>query len=149
MSTLSGALSASASSTVNDLYRPLFPKLDERHLMRISRGLTAFWGAVQILIAIGAIGLKDNVVNNALAVASFISGILLGLFLLGILTQRVGEKAALVGTLAGVAAVSAVKLGTTLAWPWYSLVGSSTVFVVGLLASLAAPRVEREVESTQ
>ena len=41
MSTVSGALSASASSTVNDLYRPLFPKTDERRLMTISRGMTA------------------------------------------------------------------------------------------------------------
>jgi solute:Na+ symporter, SSS family len=137
MSTVSGALSASASSTVNDLYRPLFPGADEAHLLRLSKGLTAFWGLVQMGVALGAIGLQDSVVNNALAVASFVTGILLGLFLLGILTRRVGQQAALVGLLAGVAAVSAVKFLTKVAWPWYALVGSCTVVLVGLLASPA------------
>jgi SSS family transporter len=144
MSTLSGSLSASASSTVNDLYRPLVPLADEAHLLRLSKTLTAVWGVVQMAIAFGAIGLKDNVVNNALAVASFITGILLGLFLLGILTKRVGQNAALVGLLAGVATVSYAKFGTPLAWPWYALVGSATVVAVGLLVSLAAPRAKPE-----
>ncbi|MGE3821984.1 MAG: sodium:solute symporter [Isosphaeraceae bacterium] len=135
MSTLSGSLNASASTTVNDLYRPLTGDADEARLLRLSRGLTAFWGVVQIGVAIAAIGFQRNVLNNALAVASFVTGILLGLFLLGILTTRVGQRAALVGMLAGVAAVSFAKFGTSLAWPWFALVGSTTVFTVGVLAS--------------
>ena len=83
--------------------------------------------------------LEDNVVNNALAIASFVSGILLGLFLLGILTRRVGQSAALVGVLAGLCAVSFAKFGTPLAWPWFALVGSFTVFAVGLAASFIVP----------
>jgi SSS family solute:Na+ symporter len=77
-------------------------------------------------------------VNNALAIASFVTGILLGLFLLGILTRRVGQSAALVGMLAGVSVVSFAKFATPLAWPWYALVGSSTVYCVGLAASWVA-----------
>ncbi len=46
-----------------------------------------------------------------------------------------GQSAALVGVLAGIAAVSFAKFGTPLAWPWFALVGSFTVFVVGLVAS--------------
>ena len=52
------------------------------------------------------------------------------------LTRRVGQPAALVGVLAGVSAVTYAKFGTALAWPWFALVGSSTVFAVGLVASL-------------
>ena len=44
-------------------------------------------GRVQMAVALGATRLKDSVVNNALAIASFATGILLGLFLLGILTR--------------------------------------------------------------
>lgn len=139
MGTLSGSLNASASTTVNDLYRPLVPGASEGHLMAVSRILTAIWGMVQMSVAIAATQLKANVVENALAIASFTTGIILGLFLLGILTKRVGQGAALIGLLAGVAAVSFAKFGTPLAWPWYALVGSSTVFSVGLLVSLAIP----------
>ena len=83
--------------------------------------------------------LQDNVVTNALAIASFVSGILLGLFLLGILTRRVGQSAALVGVLAGLGAVSFAKFQTPLAWPWFALVGSFTVFTVGVAASFVVP----------
>ncbi|MEO6808000.1 MAG: sodium:solute symporter, partial [Isosphaeraceae bacterium] len=139
MSTLSGSLNASASTTVNDLYRPLHPDADERHLLRLSKILTAVWGLAQMAVAFGATRLRGTVVENALAIASFTTGIVLGLFLLGVLTRRVGQTSALVGLLAGLAAVSAVKFGTEIAWPWYALIGSSTVFAVGLLASLILP----------
>jgi Na+/proline symporter len=141
MGTLSGSLNASASTMVNDLYRPISGCTDERRLLRISRILTVVWGLVQMAVALGATRLEDSVVNNALAIASFATGILLGLFLLGILTRRVGQQAALAGMIAGISAVSFAKFGTALAWPWYALVGSTTVFAVGLVASRLAPGV--------
>ncbi|HZW34126.1 MAG TPA: sodium:solute symporter [Isosphaeraceae bacterium] len=139
MGTLAGSLNSSAATIVNDLYRPVTGVSDERHLMRLSRAMTVLWGVVLTAVAFGARGLEDNVVNNALAIASFVSGILLGLFLLGILTRRVGQSAALAGALAGIAAVTAAKFATPLAWPWFALVGSSTVFAVGLAASFVVP----------
>ena len=139
MGTLAGSLNSSSSTIVNDLYRPFTGQSDERHLMRVARLMTIVWGALLALVAFGAQYLEDNVVNNALAIASFVSGILLGLFLLGILTRRVGQSAALVGVLAGLTAVTFAKFGTLLAWPWFALVGSFTVFIVGLAASFVVP----------
>jgi SSS family solute:Na+ symporter len=139
MGTLAGSLNSSASSIVNDLYRPVSGRDDERHLMRVSRAMTVVWGLVLAAVAFGARLLQDNVVNNALAIAGLVSGILLGLFLLGILTRRVGQTSALVGVLAGVVAVLYAKFGTELAFPWFALVGSSMVFAVGLAASYVIP----------
>ncbi len=139
MSTVSGALSSSASSSVNDLYRPMFPGADERTLLRVSKGMTAFWAVVQMGVALGAEALSDSVVNNALAIASFVTGLLLGLFLLGLWTTRVGQRSAFVGLLVGTAAVSAVKFLTPVAYPWYALVGSGTVVLVGCLCERVAP----------
>jgi len=139
MSTVSGALSASASSTVNDLYRPLFPATDERRLLRLSKGLTAFWGVCQIGVALGAIGMEKAVIDNALAVAGFVTGILLGLFLLGLLSRAAGQLAAFLGMVAGLGAVSYVAFGTRVAYPWYALVGSATVVAVGSAAALVVP----------
>jgi SSS family transporter len=139
MGTLAGSLNSSASTIVNDLYRPLTGQSDERRLLRVSRLMTVLWGGVLTAVAMGARRLQDNVVNNALAIASFVSGILLGVFLLGVLTRRVRQPAALVGVLAGISAVSYAKFGTSLAWPWFALVGSSTVFAVGVMASVVVP----------
>jgi SSS family solute:Na+ symporter len=144
MSTVSGAMSASASSTINDLYRPLFPATDERRLLRLSQVFTAIWGVAQMGVALGAIALQDSVIDNALAIASFVMGILLGLFLLGLLTRHVGERAAFVGMIAGIALVSAVKFGTTIAYPWYALVGSSTVFLVAVVVNPLFPSAKPE-----
>ncbi|WP_435009170.1 sodium:solute symporter [Tundrisphaera lichenicola] len=139
MSTVSGALSSSASSAVNDLYRPLFPRSDEKHLLLVSKGMTAFWGVAQLGVALAAERLSNSVVDNALAVASFVTGLLLGLFLLGLWTKDVGQNAAFVGLIAGTAAVSAVKFLTDVSYPWYALVGSGTLVIVGILASRLLP----------
>ena len=134
MSTVSGALSASASSTVNDLYRPMFPKSSERTLMGVSKGMTAFWGLVQMGVAVGAERtMNDSVVNNAVAIASFVTGLLLGLFLLGLWSKTVGQWSAFAGLIAGTAAVTFVKFGTAIDAPWYAPVGSGTVVLVGLI----------------
>jgi Na+/proline symporter len=139
MGTLAGSLNSSASTIVNDLYKPFTGCGDERHLLRVSRLITVLWGALLCTVAFGARRLEDNVVNNALAIASFVSGILLGVFLLGVLTRRVKQSSALVGVLAGISAVTYAKFGTSLAWSWFALVGSSTVFAVGLAASYVVP----------
>jgi Na+/proline symporter len=139
MGTLSGSLNASASTTVNDLYRPWAPEADEARLLRLSKTLTAVWGGLQMAVAMGATRLEDSVVNNALKIASFTTGLVLGLFLLGILTRRVNQRAAFVGLVAGLAAVSAVAFTGLVAWPWYALVGSFTVFVAGNIAARVFP----------
>ena len=69
MGTLAGSLNSSASTIVNDLYRPFTGRNDERHLMRVSRVMTVLWGVVLTAVAFGARRLEDNVVNNALAIA--------------------------------------------------------------------------------
>jgi solute:Na+ symporter, SSS family len=143
MGTLAGSLNSSASTIVNDLYRPLTGQNNDKHLLRVGRVMTVIWGGVLTTVAIGAQYLQDNVVNNALAIASFVSGILLGVFLLGILTSRVKQRAALAGVLAGLSAVSYAKFRTDLAWPWFALVGSFTVFAVGLATSFIVPEQSR------
>lgn len=139
MGTLAGSLNSSASTIVNDLYRPLTGRTDERHLVRVSRAMTVAWGVILAAVAFGARLLKESVVENALKIAGLVSGILLGLFLLGILTRRVGQAAAMAGVLAGAAVVLYAWAGTELAFPWFALVGSSTVFAVGLGASYVVP----------
>jgi SSS family transporter len=135
MSTVSGALSASASSTINDLYRPLVPTANEAQLMRLSKWLTAFWGLVQIGVAFGCLRLQNSVIDNALTIASYVTGILLGLFFLAMGANRATQGDAFAGLIAGVVAVTLVAFRTTVAYPWYSIVGSGTVFLVGWLSS--------------
>ena len=61
---------------------------------------------------------------------------LLGVFLLGTLTKRVRENEAIAAMLAGLAMMSWVRFGTSIAWTWYVLIGTTVTFVVGYVASL-------------
>jgi len=158
MGVLSGSLNASSLTVINDLYRPISGDTNEKRLVRLSKLMTIVFGVIQAAVAWWATGLEQSVVANALAIASFTTGILLGLFLLGILTKSVGEGAALVGMVVGVSAVSFAKFGAPyvfgaeLAWPWFALVGSATTFVAGLLAAplFRAPQIdEDEVDASE
>lgn len=147
MGSLAGSLNSASATIVNDLYRPLFPQADEKRLMIASRGAVVVWGAVLAVVASFARRLDQSVVVSALTVASFVSGILLGVFLLGLFARRVGQGAALVGVLVGAAAVTFAKFGTPLAWPYFATVGALSVVLAALAASLVLPRTESDSSS--
>ena len=95
---------------------------------------------IQIAIGIVAERFSGSVVADALAIASFAAGLLLGLFFLGVLTKRVDQTAALVGLIAGLIVLSAAKFvapgfGVVIAWPWFALIGAVATFSVGFMAS--------------
>ncbi len=173
MSTLSSSLNSSASAVVHDfLKRPARsdagaseagadaapdagPDDDlrrERRLLLWSRGLTVVFGLVQIVIAMLAVHVSRSVVGEALAIAGFSAGLLLGLFLLGVATQHVGQAAAMAGLAVGLSALLVVKFGSPLAvallgpefgweiaWPWLPLIGSGITFGGGILAAQVLP----------
>jgi SSS family solute:Na+ symporter len=142
MSNLSAALNALASTTIMDFYKPiqqaLGKDLREEHYLKLARLATIAWGAV--LFSIGLIARQwGSVLEAGLGIASILYGSLLGVFLLGLLTKRVGEAAAIVGMVCGLAMMLYVKFGTSIAFTWYVLIGTSVTFFVGLTASLFAP----------
>lgn len=148
MSTLSSSLNSSASALVNDFYvsskkKPSSPE----HLFNVTRLLTIAFGILQIMIAIWARGLDATVVTNALTIAGFSAGMLLGVFALGTLTRRAGQVAALVGAAAGLSVLLylqfvAPKQGIVVAFPWFALIGAMTTFLTGYLVSLVIPKRE-------
>ena len=139
MSTLSSSLNSSATAATSDFYRPLRPHATPQRLLRTTRLFTLFFGLVQVGVALAGPLLSRTVVEAVLTIAGFTTGITLGVFFLGLFTRRVDSRAALAGLLLGLLLMIGVAFGTRLAWPWYTLVGSSATFGFGLLASLARP----------
>ncbi len=134
MANLSAALNSLASTTVVDFYK-LRGKGTDASRLRMARIATVVWGVV--LLAIGIMARKwGSVLVAGLTIASIPLGALLGVFLLGVLTKRPGQPAAVAGVVAGLAAISYVRLATPIAWTWYVLIGTTVTFAVGCLASL-------------
>jgi len=135
MANISAALNSLASTTVMDFFRPLARGGSEAQWLRRARYATVGWGLV--LLAIGILARRvQSVLEAGLTIASIPFGALLGVFLLGMLTRRVRERAAIAGVVAGLAAIAYIRLRTPVAFTWYVLVGTSVTFAVGLAASL-------------
>ncbi len=73
MSTLSSSLNSSSATAMADFYMPMRQASDE-HYLRVSRWLTAFWGVVQISVALVAIQFSTRAVDEVLGIASFTNG---------------------------------------------------------------------------
>jgi len=137
MSNLSAALNALASTTVLDLWRPLAGSGagDDARWLRLSRYATVVWGVVLFGVALVA-RQWGSVLQAGLSIASIVYGSLLGVFLLGLLTKRVGEIAAMSGMCVGLALMLYVRFATPIAFTWYVVIGTGATFGTGILASL-------------
>jgi hypothetical protein len=89
-----------------------------------------------VAIAVYEIGLRRAIVDTVLGIAGFAIGLLLGLYALGMISQRVSQGTALAAFVAGVMVTCAVAFGTTINSYWYTLVGSTTIVTVGVILSL-------------
>lgn len=148
MSNLSAALNSLASTSVMDFYKPMAiargMDRDESHFLSVARWITVVWGAV--LMGIGILAKQwGSVLEAGLGIASIVYGSLLGVFLLGLLTRRVQETAAMTGMTAGLMVMLYVKFGTKIAFTWYVLIGTVVTFTVGYAASFILDRGKEEM----
>ena len=135
MANLSAALNSLASTTVVDFYRARAKNVTDKAALKIARLATVAWGGVLLTIAIWARHSK-SVLEAGLTIGSIPMGALLGVFLLGVLTRKPREGAAIAGVASGLCIVIGIHFYTPIAWTWYVLIGTVTTFVVGLLTSL-------------
>ena len=129
---LSGSLNSCAATAARDLWRPFVGAgASDRRELAVTRAMTVVFGAAQIVVAIGGRWLEASVIEAVLGIAGFTSGIVLGVFFLGMFARRVGQRAAMTGLVAGFAGMTAIYFATDLAWPWYPLAGSAMTFTAG------------------
>jgi len=135
MANISAALNSLASTTIVDFYQPGSTGSEARSV-KLSRIATVAWGLV--LLWIGLLARRwGSVLEAGLAIASIPFGALLGVFLLGTLTRRVKENEAIAGMLIGLAVVTWVRFGTSIAWTWYVHIGTVVTFGASFALSLA------------
>ncbi|QOV91358.1 sodium:solute symporter [Humisphaera borealis] len=133
---LSSSLSAIAGTVVNDLYKPLKPARTDGHYLTVGKVLILVFGVIQTAVALAAIRSASSALSNVLTVAGLVNGPVLGLFLVGAMSKRIPQSAAIAGM--AVSAVAMVGLwwfgGKWVAWTWYPLIGSAIVIIVAFIA---------------
>ena len=136
MSNLSAALNSLSSSSMIDFYLRRHPEMNENKRLRLSRFATIIWAAVLFVLAVLSLHKVARVVEVGLSIVSVAYGALLGVFLLGVLTQRANQNGAMLGMIFGFAVELYLWLGTRVPWTWYVALGTTVTFAVGYLASL-------------
>lgn len=137
MSTLSSSLNSSATAVVADWWSKSDADMQDQRAVTISRSLTVAFGIVQIVIGIWAADFDESVISNALAIAGFSAGLLLGLFALGTFRKNAGQLSGLAGLTGGLLIMLWIKFGISypVAWPWLPVIGSFSTYAIGSLAS--------------
>lgn len=136
MSTVSTSLNSSATLLMRDYYqRYINLAATERQSMRVLYGATAAWGLLGTGVALLLIR-----VSSALDAWWTLSGVfgggMLGLFLLGVISRRAGNPAAMAGVCLGVLVIGWMTLSIYLAGPWAALRNPFHAFMIPVLGTL-------------
>lgn len=133
---LSSSLNSIAATFVEDLYKPFAKDKTDKHLLRVASVLTVVVGIIQIVVAIISMSVGQSALSKALSIAGLINGPILGVFLVGTFVKKANQTAALTGMLASIALMIYVFSQTSIAFPWYPVIGSLTTLIVAFLVSL-------------
>ena len=133
MSTLAGSMSSLSSSTMMDLFQPIFGI--KKNELFISRIITIFWAGLLVVSAIFFMNTSTAVVELALSIASFTYGGLLGTFLLGLFVKKANQTNALIGFSLGIVVMIFVISFKLVAWTWFTIIGVAVTLLAGYLTS--------------
>jgi SSS family solute:Na+ symporter len=128
MSTVDSGLNCSATLTLSDFYRRHFRKdAGEKESMRVLQISTVVWGVLAVGIALAMIGVK-SALDVWWKISSAFGGGILGLFLLGFLSKKAKNTAAIAGVCTGVMLILWMSLTPMLADQWGILAGVRSPF---------------------
>jgi len=144
MSSVSSALSALASvSTMDFSRRGELKETSERDSLRFSRYSTVFWALMLVLVAYASKEIP-SVLYAAFELNGLTSGALLGGLIFALWMRRGVALPVIVGMIVSLLAMIVISRKTTVAWPWFTLIGTLVTLGVAWGARVATGRPARE-----
>lgn len=169
MGSTSAALNALATSFTSDFYLPYGnPDADDRTSVRAARIATLIFGLLMVVVGtLAAYSVihdpRLTIIPIAIGILGYTYGSLLGIFLLGMLSTRLGSDKMNVVAMAG-GILSVFFLGKVhlpglvdfgkwmpawwpeIAWPWYVLIGCSTTLLLSIIFTVFPTSIQRGQE---
>lgn len=134
MSTMSSGMNSSATVFLQDIYQRYFnPNASAAQQLRVLRIATIVMGCLGMAFGIGMIGVKSLLDAWWKMAGLFASG-MLGLFLLGFLNKRVGERAAQIAAITGLLLIAWLTFRDSFPVGWRSVLEPKLTVVVGTLS---------------
>lgn len=143
MSSIDSALNSLSAATWRDFIERNFRsarRISPRQMVRVSRLLTVFWGAVATVFALVMIGGPETVLELVNKIGSAFYGPILAIFWLGILTKKASQPGAIIGLVTGVALNIILWLFfENISWMWWNVFGFLLTMIVGYFISMLIP----------
>lgn len=157
MSTVDSSLNSSATIMLYDVYhRYVRPDADEHTSMRFLYVATLGWGAAGTCVSLAMLNV-ESVLDAWWRLSGVFAGGMLGLFLLGLFSRRIGSTAAVAGVLAGLLVIvwmtfsKGSSLPPTLKSPFHEhltiVLGTCTVLGVGFVVAWLLANQKRGISS--
>jgi len=148
MSSIDSGINSLTCICVVDFYKRVKDRFglahDEKRELLYSRIGTFLWGAIATVIAM-FVDRLGTIFEISTKTNSFFTGCLLGLFLLGVLFERVNTMGGVIGVVFGLYTVIAVATVTDISYWWLSPIGCVATVAFGALGSyLDAPPSEAQ-----
>jgi SSS family transporter len=137
LSSKAAELNALASTTIIDIYRHLVKRDgDDRHYVLASKAFTVFWGIVAIGFAIFE-HLVENLIQAGNIIASVFYPVILGVFLVGFFTKRIGGTAIFWSAIAAQILVLVLYRSLNISYLWYNVIGCAACVLFSGMIQLA------------
>lgn len=153
INTMCSVLNSLSTCTITDFYgRMIRQDASDHRKLRAARFATLVWGLLSILCAglimwlFGTEGRRNPLMDVTYVTINLFTGILLGVFLLGVLSRRANGNGALVGAVAGLAAALTITAAyyfrelpedaPKLSFLWINIIGCLVTIGVGYGVSL-------------
>lgn len=137
MSSIDSSINSMTTVFMKDFFDPYLARFAKHNNpILIIRIVGVFLGLLILLLALNLSQSQMSILELITQYASFILGSILGVFLLGIFTQRSNENGAMIGFFAGIIGVIFASTLFSFFWMWNAPIGLMITLIVGYLSSL-------------
>jgi Na+/proline symporter len=138
-------MNSTATTIVTDFMRPLHACRSEKGYLNAARLFTFLMGVLGTLLGLVFVNPEIKSLFDAfIKVIGLFMGVLGGLFVLGVMTERAHARGALIGGLVGAGTMFYLWKFTAVNGYIYTFAGITTCFVVGYATSVLLPAGERQ-----
>ena len=146
MSSLSSAVNSLAAVTMEDLAVLGKKPTTKGGEVMLARGVSIFWGVAILIMSLFAGSIAPTVIEAINKVGSALYGPILAVFLIGMLSKRVGGVGASAGLLAGLTFnLYLWKNEPQIFWMWWNFIGLAVTSVVALLVGAFTAKADDNV----
>ncbi len=138
MSSLDSSINSLSAASLEDIYKKIKKsKISQQQEMKLSKGLTLFWGIFCIGFAFFMGDISPTILESINKIGSAFYGPIFAVFFLGIFTRKTKPSPVILGLICGVLTNAYLWFFVpTVSWLWWNAIGFLVAILIAVLGSL-------------